>query len=37
MMSATAPNDVQYLGVMLFGTKKKVGRIVGRYSLLRQP
>jgi hypothetical protein len=37
MMSATAPNDVQYLGVMLFGTKKKVGRIVGKYALLRQP
>ena len=37
MMSVTAPNDVQYLGVMLFGTRKKVGRIVGKYSLLRQP
>lgn len=37
MMSATAPNDVQYLGVMLFGTRKTVGRIVGKYALLRQP
>jgi hypothetical protein len=37
IMSVTAPNDVQYLGVMLFGTKKKVGRIVGKYALLRQP
>jgi|SRR5579871_6284530 len=37
MMSVTTPDAIQYLGVMLFGTRKKVGRIVGKYSLLRQP
>jgi len=37
IMSSTLPESVAYLGVMLFGTRKKVGRIVGKYSLLRQP
>jgi hypothetical protein len=26
---------LRYLGVMIYGTKKKVSRVVGRYSLLR--
>ncbi len=34
LMGATNPGDVRYLGVMLFGRKKKVGRIVGKYALL---
>jgi hypothetical protein len=37
MMSSTQPESLAYLGVMLFGTKKKVSRIVGKYSLLRRP
>jgi len=37
MMSGTLPESVAYLGIMLFGARKKVGRIVGKYSLLRQP
>ncbi len=37
LMSDTAPEQVEYLGIMLLGAKSKVGRIVGKYSLLRQP
>ena len=37
LMSGTEPERVEYLGVMLLGGRKKVGRIVGKYSLLRQP
>lgn len=36
MMSGALPESIAYLGVMLFGARKKVGRIVGKYSLLRQ-
>jgi hypothetical protein len=36
MMSGTQPESIAYLGIMLFGTRKKVSRIVGKYSLLRQ-
>jgi hypothetical protein len=35
MMGATPPESIRYLGVMLYGEKKKVGRVAGRYSLLR--
>ena len=35
LMSGLAPDSVQYLGIMLLGPKKKVGRIVGKYSLLK--
>jgi hypothetical protein len=28
---------IEYLGIMLLGPKKKISRIVGKYSLLRQP
>jgi hypothetical protein len=31
----TGPDALRYLGVMIYGTKKKVSRVVGRYSLLR--
>jgi hypothetical protein len=34
MVRETAPGDVHYLGVMVYGEKRKVSRIVGRYSLL---
>jgi hypothetical protein len=37
MMSGLAPDSIEYLGIMLFGAKKRVGRIVGKYSLLRAP
>jgi hypothetical protein len=37
MMSCAVPESIAYLGVMLYGSKKKVGRIVGKYSLLRHP
>ena len=33
--SATSPDALRYLGVMIYGTRKKVSRVVGRYSLLR--
>ena len=36
MMLGTAPEAVQYLGVMIFGSRKKVGRIAGKYALLRK-
>lgn len=35
LVSATNPDALRYLGVMIYGAKKKVSRIVGRYSLLR--
>lgn len=35
LVSRTDPAELRYLGVMIYGTKKKVSRIVGRYSLLR--
>jgi hypothetical protein len=37
LMSDTAPDRIEYLGIMLLGAKKKIGRIVGKYALLRQP
>ncbi len=37
MMSGLAPDNIEYLGIMLFGARKRVGRIVGKYSLLRAP
>lgn len=35
MMRETAPDAVRYVGVMLFGDRKKVSRVVGKYGLLR--
>jgi hypothetical protein len=35
MMSETAPSQLRYVAVMIFGDRKKVGRIVGKYSLLK--
>lgn len=35
LVSKTDPSELRYLGVMIYGPKKKVSRIVGRYSLLR--
>jgi len=35
LVSERDPTELQYLGVMIYGAKKKVSRIVGRYSLLR--
>jgi Protein of unknown function (DUF2000) len=35
MVGETAPEQVRYLGVMIYGERKKVSRIVGKYSLLR--
>ncbi len=29
------PESVQYLGMMVYGTKKRVSRLVGRYGLLK--
>jgi hypothetical protein len=34
MVRETAAKDVRYLGVMLYGEKKKISRIVGKYGLL---
>jgi hypothetical protein len=34
MVGDTAPDELRYLGVMIYGDRKKVGRIVGRYRLL---
>jgi hypothetical protein len=34
-VSQTDRTELRYLGVMIYGTRKKVSRIVGRYSLLR--
>jgi hypothetical protein len=35
MVRETAPEAVRYLGVMLYGEKRKVSRVVGKYSLLK--
>jgi hypothetical protein len=35
LVSQTDRTELRYLGVMIYGTRKKVSRIVGRYSLLR--
>jgi hypothetical protein len=35
MVGETDPDQVRYLGVMIYGDKKKVSRIVGKYTLLR--
>jgi len=35
LVSATNPDALRYLGVMIYGVRKKVSRVVGRYSLLR--
>jgi hypothetical protein len=35
MVGETAPDQLRYLGVMIYGEKKKVSRIVGKYGLLR--
>jgi hypothetical protein len=35
LVSETNPEALRYLGIMIYGTKKKVSRVVGRYSLLR--
>jgi hypothetical protein len=35
MMRETAPEAIRYLGVMLYGERRKVSRMVGKYSLLR--
>lgn len=34
-VSETNPDALRYLGIMIYGAKKKVSRVVGRYSLLR--
>jgi hypothetical protein len=36
MVRETAPQDVRYLGVMVYGERKKVNRIAGRYRLLTE-
>jgi hypothetical protein len=35
LMRETAPEAVRYLGVMIYGERKKVSRVVGKYGLLR--
>ena len=35
LVRATDPDALRYLGLMIYGTKKKVARVVGRYSLLK--
>jgi len=35
LVSETNPAELRYLGVMIYGAKKSVARIVGRYGLLR--
>lgn len=35
LVSETEPSALRYLGVMVYGAKKQVSRIVGRYSLLK--
>jgi len=37
MLKSTDPEKIAYLGLMLLGAKKKVSRIVSKYSLLRHP
>ncbi|SMF76906.1 Protein of unknown function [Tistlia consotensis] len=34
LVAATAGAELRYLGVMLYGERRKVGRLVGRYRLL---
>jgi hypothetical protein len=35
LVSETNPEAIRYLGIMIYGPKKKVSRVVGRYSLLQ--
>jgi hypothetical protein len=35
MMSDAAPAQIPYVGLMLYGPRKKIARIVGRYGLLK--
>lgn len=35
LVRATEPGALRYVGVMIYGAKKKVSRLVGRYGLLR--
>ncbi len=35
LVGETHPEVLRYLGIMIYGAKKKVSRVVGRYSLLR--
>ena len=35
LVGETNPEALRYLGVMIYGAKKKVSHVVGRYSLLR--
>lgn len=35
MVGETAPDQLRYLGVMVYGERRKVSRIVGKYGLLR--
>jgi hypothetical protein len=35
LVRETAPDQVRYLGLMVYGERKKVSRIVGKYGLLR--
>ncbi len=35
MVAALAPDEIRYLGVMIYGERKRVGRLVGKYGLLR--
>lgn len=35
MVAETPPEAIRYLGVMLYGEKKRVSRLVGKYRLLK--
>jgi hypothetical protein len=35
LVGETAPEDVRYLGVMIYGERRRVNRVVGRYGLLK--
>jgi len=35
MMRAAAPAQILYLGLMLYGPRKKIARLVGKYGLLK--
>ena len=35
LVGETSPDALRYLGIMIYGARKKVSRVVGRYSLLR--
>ncbi len=35
MVRLTQPDELRYLGLMIYGEKKKLSRIVGRYELLK--